>query len=443
MPRPSTPPGYCYIDRCPSPSFEASNRRHSYSMCSTSQSLRSSPIIAPSPKPVNPSLSTTFSLPWDRSSNKKELIQPKPQTQTNVIKFLEKHSLVSENTIELPKPVTFKKEVLSIDTPITIQIKNVETLNPMIAKVLESLPEPIQFNIETLPNDKQMSIDIINIKNIKPQLPKKFFILPNPVKFEKIFLSYDKPLEMITEFISMPIKHIPKFIHILPEPVNVTKEILPQDSLLDINKVTVVADEKQFSKIFTILPEPVMVSNVLLPQDEPFYVETVNIIPAEKHIPEDVKLVIEEVFNDRSTLKSDLIKTTYTSSLTLESNIEAKKETKRINYNDLLKCYQPIETQPLNKTLDEIQPLLDYDTENINNNITENESINSNSSINEFLNNNGTLHLDDPLPRKSIPTYENNEEQFNLIDLSENDITDKVKNWYNVVDNAINEENTF
>jgi len=443
MPRPSTPPGYCYIDRCPSPSFETSNRRHSYSMCSTSQSLSSSPIIAPSPKPANPSLSTTFSLPWERSSKKKELIQPKPQTQMNVIKFLEKHSLVSENVIELPEPVAFKKEVLSIDIPITIQIKNVETLNPMIAKILESLPEPIQINTETLPDDKLISFDIINNKIIKPQLPKKFFFLPDPVKFEKVFLSYDESLETITEFISMPIKHIPRSIHILPEPVNVTREILPQDTLLDINKEFVVTNEKQISKICTILPEPVKVTNILLPQDEPFYVETVNIIPEEKHIPENIKLVIDEVFNERSTLKSDLIKTTYISSLTLESNIEAKKETKKTNYNDLLNGFQSIETEPFNITMNEKQQLLDYDTENINSNITENASINSNSSINEFLSNKGTLYLNDPLPRKSIPTYENNEEQFNLIDLSENDITDKVKNWYNVVDNAINEENSL
>jgi len=242
MPRPSTPPGYCYIDRCPSPSFEASNRRHSYSMYS-SQSLSSSPIIAPSPKQAVSA--TTFALPWEQGNKKREIVQPKPQTQVNVITFLEKHSLVSENSIELPKPVTFKKETLSIDESLTIQTEKIELLSPMIAKILVTLPKPIQFNTETLPDDKLITIDIINIENIEPQLPKHFFALPEHVKFEKIFLSNDEPLEIINEFISMPIKNIIKFIQILPEPVNITMELLPQDELFDIITETVIADEKK------------------------------------------------------------------------------------------------------------------------------------------------------------------------------------------------------
>jgi len=110
------------------------------------------------------------------------------------------------------------------------------------------------------------------------------------------------------------------------------------------------------------------------------------------------------------------------------------------------------------------QPLIDFNneiTEVSNNNMTENTliSFDENSllidvkkeeyspnktssigSITELLMNNGTLSLDEPLPRKSIPATPNSDMNENLIELSESEMSDKVKNWYNVVETAINKE---
>jgi len=453
MPRPSTPPGFCYIERCPSP-FENSKRRNSYNTHSNTQTLSNSPIVAPNPKPASPSLSgAIFSLPWEYGDKKKEIVQPKPQPKMNIT-LLEDQSLVPEDIIKLPEPISFKKESLSIDQPTIIQIEKVEVSKPMTAKILESLPSPVQFNIEALSVDMPLFVNIIKVDNIEPQLPKHFFILPESVISEKVLLPNDEPIEIITETIPMPEMNIPKIIHILPEPVSITREILPQDDLLNVITETVVADEKQIPQIITILPEPVKVTNELLSQEKPLEVKIENVIAEEKQIPETLRMVDEEFFYERDELKSDLLKTTNFSPLTLESNIQEKKETKKAINDDIINSYYFNETQQLIdidnemiETVNEKQSLHDFDSENIYDmydNITENSSINSNSSISEYLNKNGTLNLDEPLPRKSIPIYNNNEEQLDdLINLSENDVTDNVKNWYNIIDNSINEEDSL
>jgi len=368
MPRPSTPPGFCFIEKCPSP-FENSNRRNSYSTHSNTQSLSNSPIVAPNPKPASPSLTgATFSLPWEYGNKKKEIIQPKPQSKMSIT-LLENQSLVSEDIIKLPESVTFKKELLSIDQPSIIQTEMVEISKPMIAKIIESLPSPIQFNIESLPVDKSLLFDIIKVDSTEPQLPKRFFILPESVIFEKILLPNDEPMEITTETIPMPEMNIPKVIQILPEPVNITKELLPQDYLLNIVTETVVADDKQFAQIVTILPEPVKVTNELLSQDEPLKIQIEKVIAEEKQIPEPVKMVEEEFFYERNDLKSDLLKTTDFSPLALESNIQEKKEIKKNNNDDIINSYYFNETQQLIdidneiiETINEKQSLQDFDT---------------------------------------------------------------------------------
>jgi len=105
MPRPSTPPGYCYFERCPSPSYEPV-RRNSYGLySSTSPALSSSAISSSSPvlssalPSGSPSLSSssTYSLPWEHGNNKKkDIIQPKPQKSTNIIESLENTPLISK-----------------------------------------------------------------------------------------------------------------------------------------------------------------------------------------------------------------------------------------------------------------------------------------------------------------------------------------------------------
>jgi len=120
-----------------------------------------------------------------------------------------------------------------------------------------------------------------------------------------------------------------------------------------------------------------------------------------------------------------------------------KKKKGKVKNND----YYSSEVQPLidnnrdtyeseNDSIDENQPLLDND----NKNLTKKSSI---GSISEVLNSNGTLSLDEPLPRKSIPEYQSDETINDLIDLSDSDnLSDEVKNWYSVVNNAItNNEN--
>ncbi|OUM65564.1 hypothetical protein PIROE2DRAFT_7405 [Piromyces sp. E2] len=453
MPRPATPPGYCYYERCPSPSIEP--RRNSYSLyTSSSPALSSSSILSSSPTPVNaPSPKpATYSLPWEHGNTKKKnTVQPKPQTPTNVIESLEQCPLVSEET--LPDPVTFSKEALPKDNPISINIEKVEAVKPMVAKILESLPEPIKFTTQTISIDEPSTVKIIKVEEIKPSLPKHIFIeekLPEPVIFTKMSLPNDQPIELMTYVIEMPKMNIPKLIHILPEPVSITKQALPQD--------------------------------------EPLEIETVNVAAEEKKIPE--KIYISDKYDDvNNELKTDIEKTINISSLALESNIEEKKGSKRSSDGSLNNYYssetQPLididsdvsenvnEKQPLldlnNETINVItenkplidfdeKPLIDFSTENTNNNITENTLIsfdddydneiknkkNSIGSISELLNSNGTLSLDDPLPRKSIPTYPSEDNTVNdLIEFSDSDnLSDKVKNWYTVVDNAIsNEEN--
>ena len=431
MPRPSTPPGFCYFERCPSPSIEP--RRNSYSIyTSSSPSLNSAsilpssptPIIAPSPKPAP---ATTYSLPWEHGKdNKKNIVEPKPKSSVNVIESLEKIPLVSE--ITLPEPVKFTKETLQVDEPLSVRKEKVEAINPMVAKIIVSLPEPIQFT--------------------------------------KVALSTDEPLTVETSIVEMPEMNIPKTICILPKPVSHTKELLPQDKPLEIEKVNIVAEEMK--------------------------------------IPEKVYIVADKCDDVNNELKSDAAKTMDISSLTLESNIEEKKENRKSidkSLNNYTNENQPLidnnsetsesadENKPLldfndeittkNKPLidfnDEIidiatenEPLLDFDnnllldngpsidfnTESFSNNITENTLISfddehdneiknkKTGSISELLNSNGTLSLDEPLPIKSIPTYGENDNTVNdLIDSSDSDnLSDKVKNWYTVVDNAISNE---
>jgi hypothetical protein len=512
MPRPATPPGYCYFERCPSPSIEP--RRNSYSLyTSSSPSLSSStilssspkPVIAPSPKPA------TYSLPWEHGNDrKKDVVQPKPKSPVNVIESLEKLPLVSEETIKLD-PISFTKETLPMDEPSTIKIEKVEIIKPMVGKIIEFLPEPIQFTTETLSFDEPLTVKTINVEEIKPYLPKRVTIqekLPEPIKFTKEQLPMDEPINLNTTKIEIPKMNIPKLIHILPEPVSFEKEVLPQDKLNDVIIEKVVSSNAETPKIINIMPEPVKVSNVLLPNDEPLKIENINVSAEEKKIPE--KIYISDKYDEVNTeLKSDIAKTMDISSLTLESNIEEKKENRKSS-DSLLNNYYTNETQPLidinsesseNKSdnidenqpllehqqslhekqplidfndeiIDDIQkplidfdneliidnkPLIDFNTESINNNITGNTLISfddehdievknkksSIGSISELLNN-GTLSIDEPLPRKSIPTYQNEDNTVNdLIDFSDSDnLSDKVKNWYNIIDNALtNEEN--
>jgi len=404
MPRPSTPPGYSYIDRCPSPSLEP--RRHSYSLYTSSSpsfgsssisSSNQTPIVAPSPKPAS------FSLPWEQSNNtKKDIIQPKPQQSVNIIESLEKTPLVSEEIVKLPDPVNFTKETLSMDETASVKIEKMEMIKPMVAKIIESLPDPVIFTKEQLPNDE--------------------------------------PNELTVYRVEIPEMYTPKTIYIMPEPVSATKEILPQDELLNIDIETIVCSKPQTPEIITIMPEPVVISSELLPQDQPLEIETININAEKMNIPE--KIHISEKYNEiDNELKTNIVKTMDISSLTLESNIEEKKG--KVKNND----YYSSEVQPLidnnrdtyeseNDSIDENQPLLDND----NKNLTKKSSI---GSISEVLNSNGTLSLDEPLPRKSIPEYQSDETINDLIDLSDSDnLSDEVKNWYSVVNNAItNNEN--
>jgi len=500
MPRPATPPGYCYFERCPSPSIEP--RRNSYSLYTSSSpalstssviSSYSTPVIAPSPKPA--AATTTYSLPWEHVNDKKSVAQPKPHPTTNVIESLENLPLVSEVT--LPEPVQFTKETLPIDEPISVKTEKVEAIKPMIGKIIESLPEPIQFTTETLSMDEPLTVKIINVDEIKPSLPKHIIIeekLPEPIVFTKEQLPVDEPIELITSIVKMPEMNIPKIICLLPEPVSITKEVLPQDELLNIKTETVVCSNAQIPKMITIMPEPINISKELLPQDQPLEIETVNVVAEEKKTPEKVYIAdkYDEVNNE---LKSDMAKTMDISSLTLESNIEEKKENRKSSDSSLNNYYSN-ETQPLidinsevsdkSDSIDENQPLLnneiiniatenkplidfdndllldnkpliDFNTEFMNNNITENTLISfddnehdieiknkksSIGSISELLNSNGTLSLDEPLPRESIPTYQSEDNTVNdLIEFSDSDnLSEEVKNWYSVVDNAIRKE---
>jgi len=499
MPRPSTPPGFCYFERCPSPSMEPV-RRNSYGLySSTSPALSSSSVLSSSPSlsSKSPSLSSsTYSLPWEYGNNKKkDNTQPKPQkSSTKVIESLESRPLISKEVIKLPDPIIFKKEIISIEQPMTIQTEIVKELKPMIPKLFIALPEPVHFTIQSLPVNELITFNTIRVEKIEPQLPKHIFIeekLPEPVKFEKESLPLDEPIEVITEFIKMPEVCIPKIIMFLPEPVTFKKELLPQDKMLEVKIETIKVGEKQLPKLVTFLPEPIKTTKELLPQDKPLEIKTELVISEDKQFPKIAKIE-EEIYKNENELKTNLIKTTDISSLALESNIEEKKEIKKFN-DGLLNNYYPTETQPLidfdneiaetkielneeqpllNYNNEEVinvsneskpllseyeeKPLIDFDTEDFNNNITENtlisfdespvndnETLNkksSISSISELLNNNGTLSLDEPLPRKSIPTYGDENVVDDLIEFSESEMSDKVKNWYNVVQTAITKE---
>jgi len=500
MPRPCTPPGYVYFEKCPSPSLEP--RRNSYSLYS------SSPVLSPSLKPASPSLrpaspylkpaspipslstlsssptpTTTYSLPWEHGNNrKKDVVTPPKQHTNNSIEALEKVPLVSEESIVLPEPVNFKKESLMIEEPTEVKIEKVEASEPMIPKLIKLLPKPVKVSTIALPNDEPIFVQTIKAEEIKPEVPKLIVIpekLPESVKFEKVPLPDDEPIELTTEFLKMSEVNIPKVIQILPEPVKISKEALPHDEPLDIMTETVVASEQQ-------IPKPIEI-------EQP---------------------------DERVNMKTNINKTMDISSLTLESNIEEKKENKK-NYdllsnkplidfdndyssgsdsientnenqplldlgNEIMNNYNNdlllgnFESQPLlnNNTKSSLpefnndllsgnfdnQPLIDFNneiTEVSNNNMTENTliSFDENSllidvkkeeyspnktssigSITELLMNNGTLSLDEPLPRKSIPATPNSDMNENLIELSESEMSDKVKNWYNVVETAINKE---
>jgi len=501
MPRPCTPPGYVYFEKCPSPSLEP--RRNSYSLYS------SSPVLSPSLKPASPSLrpsspyvkpaspipslptlsssptpTTTTYLPWEHgNSKKKDVVTPPKQHTNSGIECLEKVPLVSEESIVLPEPVNFNKESIVIEEPAEIKIEKVEASEPMIPKLIKLLPKPVEVSTISLPNDEPILIQTTKVEEIKPQFPQLIVIpekLPESVKFEKVPLPDDEPVELKTEFVKMSEVNIPKVIQILPEPVKISKEVLPQDEPLDIMTETVVAGEQQ-------IPKPIEIEQ-----------------------PEE-----------RADMKSNIIKTMDISSLALESNIEEKKENKRNddllnkplidfgndgNYssnsssdsientnenqplldldheiinnsnNDLL--LGNFESQPLldntKQSLPEFnndllssnfdsQPLIDFSNETTevnNSNMTENPLIsfdenpllidvkeesstkktNSIGSITELLMNNGTLSLDEPLPRKSIPPTPNSDMDENLIELSESEMSDKVKNWYSVVETAINKD---
>jgi hypothetical protein len=253
MPRPCTPPGFCYFERCPSPLLE--RRRNSYSLYSSS-----SPVLSPSPAPSSPIPPASIlssspvpsknncTLPWENvDGEKKEIIQPKHQ-QASVIESLEKLPLKSKESIILPDPVTFKKEALAIDEPITIKIEKIEAVEPMVAKMITILPKPIQASVMPLPLDEPIMVEIIEAEKIEPQLPKQITIqesLPEPVSFEKIQLPNDEPIELITETVQISEKCIPKAIYILPEPEKVTKELLPQDEPLEVISETVSVERHQ------------------------------------------------------------------------------------------------------------------------------------------------------------------------------------------------------
>jgi len=510
MPRPSTPPGYVYFERCPSPSYEPLNyRRNSYGLYSSNTTL--SPSLKPStpsyslsssPTPSAPSPVTTYSLPWEHG-NKKDLSYSKQNSSSNHqhhgIEVLENKSLVSEEIIiPLPEPVSFKKEKLIMeDEPLSIKIEKIEAEKPMLPKIFESLPEPIQKNSMILPEDKPLTVNIIKVESIKPQLPKHFVAvieekLPEPIKFKKEKLIVDEPIELITVMVPLSEKHLPKIIYLMPKPITFTKELLPNDKLLEFKIETINYPIKQIPKIITILPEPVKISSQPLPQDKPIEIITEKVTLDEKKIPKIINIPSSDIkhenhFFERNNLKSNLNKTMDISSLSLESNIEEKKEIKK-NNDGLLNTYYSSESQPLidfeNDITDlpnENQPLLSFNdkplididimnneelTENHMNTITEETLIsldenllietkenfvkktNSVSSISELLNSNGKLSLDEPLPRKSIPispdsyNAEKNENDGDddLIEFSGSEMSDKVKNWYNVVDDAISKE---
>jgi len=481
MPRPCTPPGYCYFEKCPSPSLEP--RRNSYGLYS------SSPILSPSLKPASPipSLSilsssptpsnSTYSLPWEHGNNKKkEVDQSKPQSNHG-IESLEKVPLKSE--ISLPDPVNFKKESINIEKPSEVLIEKVEAAKSFMPKIITILPEPIQASTIALPHDESISVEIIKAKTIEPQLPKYITIsekLPEPVKFEKIQLPDDEPIELTTETIEISKLYTPKPIYILPEPVKFTKELLPEDEALEVQSEIVVAEKQQFSKIISILPEPVEINVESLPQDEPLNTMTINVVPENQQIAK----VIENVEQPEEIIKDDGVLNNYYSSeskplIDIDNEITSdNSSTENINENQPLLSFsnENIESSKQTKSLLDIdndlfindyqnKPLIDFNNETteINNNIEteaplinfdENpilvdvkeesyKKTNSIGSISELLIN-GTLSLDEPLPRKSIPPTPNSEINDNLIELSDSEMSDKVKNWYNVVETAINKE---
>jgi len=415
MPRPCTPPGFVYFERCPSPSVEP--RRNSYSLYS------SSPVLSPSIPPASPVPSTSIysssptpsksgcSLPWEHADHKKkEVAQPKPQS-AKTIDSLKKLPLESKETIVLPEPVVFTKEALTIDEPITVKTEKVEAVEPMVAKMIKILPKPVQASVMPLPLDEPMMVTIVKAEKIEPQLPKEITIpeeLPESVSFEKIQLPNDEPIELTTETVPMPEKHIPKAIYILPEPIEATKEELPQDQPIDIITETVVAGEQQIPKIINILPKPEEATKEELPNDESLEVITETVTAEKEQIPKIINIAKQE--NDES-----------------DSSISD-------NENKPLLSDEIVEPNQEPEEADETEPLI-----NLNSEITENISKKTNSigSISELLINNGTLSLDEPLPRKSIPATPT---EGNLIDLSGSDMSDKVKNWYNVVGEAINKE---
>jgi len=446
MPRPCTPPGYVYFEKCPSPSLEP--RRNSYGVYS------SSPVLSPSLKPASPipSLSilsssptpstSTYSLPWEYSNNKKkEDTQQKSQSNNNGIESLEKIPLISEES--LPDPVNFKKEIIDIEKPIDIITENVEASKPMIPKIITLLPKPVQKTTIPLPLDESIPIEIFKVETVAPQFPKHITIskkLPESVKFEKIQLPNDKPIELSVEVVELSKRHMPKKIHLLPESIEIKKEVLPEDEPLEIKTKIVDVGYQQIPKI---------IKNVEQPK------ETIN----------------NDLMNDYYTNKSKPL-------IDIDDNITSyNSSTENINRNQTFISFnnEIIDSSKQSESLIDIdsnlftdnyqvKPLIDFDnntTEINTNSMTEkplisfdenpllidvkdeikNEKTKTNSigSISELLIN-GTLSINDPLPRKSIPPTPNSEINGNLIELSESEMTDKVKNWYNVVENAINRE---
>ncbi|ORX49745.1 hypothetical protein BCR36DRAFT_353493 [Piromyces finnis] len=484
MPRPATPPGYCYYEKCPSPSLEP--RRNSYGLYTSSSPVLgssdykpsspipvisspiiSSPVIAPTQK------TTTYSLPWEHgNSRKKEVVQTKPQTKPlNVIESLEKCPLVSEEVVKIQESINTTSETSQID-------EKIESIKPLVPNIIEPLPEPIKYSTEVLANDEPLFISTINVEKINPSLPKHIFIeekLPDSLVFTREQLPNDEPIELTISIVNMPEMKIPKLIHILPEPITYTKELLPYDELLEVKTETIVCDSIQTPKIITIMPEPAKVTSELLPQDQLINVETVYVDAEEKKTPEKIFIdnIEENIENGNSgddSINNYCTNETNETQPLIDINSEVSDYSK--NENEKIEEKQPLIdlldfNNEISNNIIEDKPLIDFDnnifennTENNNSNLTENNLINfeddfnienetkksktnSISSISELLSNNISLSLDEPLPRKSIPTYPSEDTVNDLIEFSDDDnLSDKVKNWYNVVDNAIiNEEN--